>query len=93
MCQHFVPLLDCGSVFRSGKRKITLIGSDLEIVEGVLHSHAKKEIIPTNSNSQVSLHTHTHIQKPLEHLMPTYTSYIRCIMYFCIFVLIAESNL
>ncbi|XP_067437510.1 plexin-C1-like isoform X3 [Thunnus thynnus] len=37
----------------SGKRKITLMGSYLEFVEGVVHSHALQEVIlPRNSNSQ-----------------------------------------
>ncbi|XP_071358919.1 plexin-C1-like isoform X2 [Trachinotus anak] len=37
----------------SGKRKITLIGSHLEFVEGVTHSHALQEVkLPRNNNFQ-----------------------------------------
>lgn len=44
------------SVSFSGKRKITLIGSHLDFVEGVIHSHARQEVrLPRNSNFQVGL--------------------------------------
>ncbi|XP_073337242.1 plexin-C1-like [Pagrus major] len=41
-CTNIVP---CSSWF-SGKRKITLMGSHLEFVEGVVHSHGLQEVRP-----------------------------------------------
>lgn len=47
------------SVSCSGKRKITLIGSRLEFVEGVIHSHAPQKVQPPiNINYQVTLQSH-----------------------------------
>ncbi|CAK6959864.1 Hypothetical predicted protein [Scomber scombrus] len=41
------------SSWMSGNRKITLTGSHLEFVEGVIHSHAMGDVrLPRNSNSQ-----------------------------------------
>ncbi|XP_037616408.1 plexin-C1 [Sebastes umbrosus] len=41
------------STWMSGKRKMTLMGSHMEFVEGVLHSHAPKEVqLPGDSNYQ-----------------------------------------
>ncbi|XP_019751925.1 plexin-C1 isoform X1 [Hippocampus comes] len=37
----------------SGKRKITLVGTNLEVVDGVLHSHARQEVsLPIDRNSR-----------------------------------------
>ncbi|KAL7370502.1 hypothetical protein ABVT39_002608 [Epinephelus coioides] len=48
-CNKIAP----SSTWISGKRKITLMGSYLEFVEGVMHSHAQQEIItPRNSSYQ-----------------------------------------
>ncbi|XP_053200173.1 plexin-C1-like [Scomber japonicus] len=41
------------SSWMSGNRKITLMGSHLEFVEGVIHSHTMQDVrLPRNSNSQ-----------------------------------------
>nr|XP_033470613.1 plexin-C1-like [Epinephelus lanceolatus] len=48
-CNKIAP----SSTWISGKRKITLTGSHLEFVEGVMHSHAQQEIVtPRNRHSQ-----------------------------------------
>ncbi|XP_051248763.1 plexin-C1 [Dicentrarchus labrax] len=48
-CTNITP----SSTWISGKRKITVIGSHLEFVEGVLHSHALHEVrLPRNNTSQ-----------------------------------------
>ncbi|KAL7370720.1 hypothetical protein ABVT39_008897 [Epinephelus coioides] len=48
-CNKIAP----SSTWISGKRKITLTGSHLEFVEGVMHSHARQEIVtPRNRRSQ-----------------------------------------
>ncbi|XP_008296173.1 plexin-C1 [Stegastes partitus] len=44
------------STWISGKRKITLMGSHLEFVEGIVHSHAPQEVrLPTDSSNEVRL--------------------------------------
>ncbi|XP_074481400.1 plexin-C1 isoform X2 [Sebastes fasciatus] len=48
-CTDIAP----SSTWMSGKRKITLRGSHLEFVEGVMHSHALQEVqLPRDSNYQ-----------------------------------------
>ncbi|XP_051248725.1 plexin-C1 isoform X7 [Dicentrarchus labrax] len=48
-CKNITP----SSTWTSGKRKITLTGSHLEFVEGVLHSHALHDVrLPRNNISQ-----------------------------------------
>ncbi|XP_056223176.1 plexin-C1-like [Seriola aureovittata] len=48
-CANITP----SSAWDSGKRKITLMGSHLEFVERVTHSHAPQEVrLPRNSNFQ-----------------------------------------
>ncbi|XP_037099104.1 plexin-C1 [Syngnathus acus] len=40
------------STWSSGKRKILLVGSNLEVVDGVLHSHSRQEVsLPTDRSS------------------------------------------
>ncbi|XP_059181459.1 plexin-C1-like isoform X1 [Centropristis striata] len=46
-CTNITPR----SSWASGKRKITLIGSHLEFVEGVVHSHALQEVKPPRNSS------------------------------------------
>ncbi|KAF1372528.1 hypothetical protein PFLUV_G00266440 [Perca fluviatilis] len=41
--------------YLSGKRKITLMGSHLEFVEGVTHSHAPQEVRPPKNRNHQSL--------------------------------------
>ncbi|XP_078098776.1 plexin-C1 isoform X1 [Sander vitreus] len=50
-CTHIVP----SSTWISGKRKITLMGSHLEFVEGVMHSHAPQEVRPPRNGNNQSL--------------------------------------
>ncbi|XP_039647716.1 plexin-C1-like [Perca fluviatilis] len=50
-CTHIVP----SSTWISGKRKITLMGSHLEFVEGVTHSHAPQEVRPPKNRNHQSL--------------------------------------
>ncbi|XP_047431416.1 plexin-C1-like isoform X2 [Mugil cephalus] len=48
-CTDIVP----SSTWASGKRKVTLMGSHLEFVEGITHSHGQTEVqLPTTSSSQ-----------------------------------------
>ncbi|KAI4791238.1 hypothetical protein KUCAC02_034126, partial [Chaenocephalus aceratus] len=47
-CTDITP----SSTWISGKRNITLMGSHLELVEGVMHSHCLQEVIPRSSNYQ-----------------------------------------
>ncbi|MED6281837.1 hypothetical protein CHARACLAT_025985 [Characodon lateralis] len=49
----FVVSSYCCSVSRSGKRKVTLIGTHLDLVDSVTHINAPQEVIlPRNSSSQ-----------------------------------------
>ncbi|XP_047431421.1 plexin-C1-like [Mugil cephalus] len=51
-CTDIVP----SSTWASGKRKVTLMGSHLEFVEGITHIHRQTEVqLPTTSSSQVGL--------------------------------------
>ncbi|XP_034719215.1 plexin-C1 isoform X2 [Etheostoma cragini] len=50
-CTHIVP----SSTWISGKRNITLMGSHLEFVEGVVHSHAPQEVRPSRFRNNQSL--------------------------------------
>ncbi|XP_039647724.1 plexin-C1-like [Perca fluviatilis] len=50
-CTHIVP----SSTWISGKRNITLMGSHLEFVEGVTHSHAPQEVRPPKNRNHQSL--------------------------------------
>ncbi|XP_049617573.1 plexin-C1 [Syngnathus scovelli] len=43
------------STWSSGKRKITLVGSNLEGVGGVLHSHSQQEVSPPTDRSSCNL--------------------------------------
>ncbi|KAM7366942.1 hypothetical protein PAMP_014874 [Pampus punctatissimus] len=57
-CTSITP----NSSWISGKRKITLIGSQLEFVEGVIHRHALKEVrLPLKINSQVGQQSCTNL--------------------------------
>ncbi|KAL3977471.1 nuclear pore complex protein [Sarotherodon galilaeus] len=48
-CGNITP----SSSWMSGKRKLTLTGSHLEVAEGVVHNHTKQDIkLPSNSSSQ-----------------------------------------
>ncbi|XP_047431419.1 plexin-C1-like [Mugil cephalus] len=48
-CTDIVP----SSTWTSGKRKVTLMGSHLEFVEGITHIHGQTEVqLPTTSSSQ-----------------------------------------
>ncbi|XP_008296178.1 plexin-C1 [Stegastes partitus] len=45
------------STWISGKRKITLMGSHLEFVEGIIHSHAPQEVrLPTDSSNETIIY-------------------------------------
>ncbi|XP_054656814.1 plexin-C1 isoform X2 [Dunckerocampus dactyliophorus] len=47
------------STWNSGKRKITLIGSNLEVVDAVLHSHTQQEVSLFTNRSSQNLTYHT----------------------------------
>ncbi|KAF7658340.1 hypothetical protein LDENG_00013920 [Lucifuga dentata] len=61
------------STWASGKRKITVIGSYLEFVEGVILSHAPTTVIPTSNNNFKNL---TYNTPSAEHIHKTFTSAI-----------------
>ncbi|XP_040002708.1 plexin-C1 isoform X4 [Xiphias gladius] len=66
-CNNIVP----SSTWASGKRKITLMGSHLDFVEGVTHSHAPQEVrLPGNSNCQ----NLTYDTPAAENIQGTFTS-------------------
>lgn len=56
MSSSFSAMTNCCSVSSSGKRKITLVGSHLEFVKEVSHSHTIKDVkLLRNSSYQVGV--------------------------------------
>lgn len=67
LCSISSSLIGCCSVSCSGKRKLTVTGSHLEFVEGIVHEHKQTDVRPPiqevkpprDSNLQVGLSTNT----------------------------------